>query len=341
MNKYEIISIPDNMDLTNPYRLNLLDKSSAITNVAYISGMTLNRGQWTWDSDERAYWICPGDRDASHVEGYIRLTDDKLLLLPGDKIEVEFDIKYIGTVDEQQIIGVRIDPLNDSLARLTSIDCLTVNYSNEWQNIKRNIIIDPGLTTTKTLRLYFGVMYSPLNTSGYSIKMRDIKITIIRNKSLLKERDFDYYGISGNNFAGSLLIDNATTNPTSGARDITLKCSIYGYKGSSDPTTGAVNGNGMLFVLPYRGGGVSGTTLIEQIAYINGGDNAAGVWKRSYFGSTSTWTAWKRVDAKPNSGNTSNRPTSVDIGFMYFDTSISKAIWWNGSGWVDSAGAAV
>ena len=41
------------------------------------------------------------------------------------------------------------------------------------------------------------------------------------------------------------------------------------------------------------------------------------------------------------SGATTNRPTSDDImsGFQYFDTTLGKPIWWNGTAWIDSTGA--
>ena len=38
---------------------------------------------------------------------------------------------------------------------------------------------------------------------------------------------------------------------------------------------------------------------------------------------------------------TQNRPTGVIKGYMFFDTTIGKPIWWNGTVWVDSNGSAV
>lgn len=40
-------------------------------------------------------------------------------------------------------------------------------------------------------------------------------------------------------------------------------------------------------------------------------------------------------------GNTSSRPTNIPVGFQYFDTTLNKPIWWNGSAWIDSTGATV
>lgn len=42
-----------------------------------------------------------------------------------------------------------------------------------------------------------------------------------------------------------------------------------------------------------------------------------------------------------DSGTTSNRPTNVLVGFQYFDTTINKPIFWDGSKWVDATGATV
>lgn len=39
-----------------------------------------------------------------------------------------------------------------------------------------------------------------------------------------------------------------------------------------------------------------------------------------------------------NFGDSANRPTGCLIGTNYFDTSIKKTIWWNGTGWVNSEG---
>ena len=41
-------------------------------------------------------------------------------------------------------------------------------------------------------------------------------------------------------------------------------------------------------------------------------------------------------------GTTEERPTiGILPGFMYFDTTLGKPIWWNGENWVDATGATV
>ena len=59
---------------------------------------------------------------------------------------------------------------------------------------------------------------------------------------------------------------------------------------------------------------------------------------------TKTWgsgsTGWVLMHVQW-SGSTPSRPASPSVGTMYFDTTLGKPVWWKGSGWVDSAGAAV
>lgn len=50
-------------------------------------------------------------------------------------------------------------------------------------------------------------------------------------------------------------------------------------------------------------------------------------------------TAFKKLQI-PN-GNGSARPVGGNVGEMYFDTSLGKPIWWNGTAWVDATGAEV
>ncbi|GEC93883.1 hypothetical protein BBR01nite_62140 [Brevibacillus brevis] len=40
-------------------------------------------------------------------------------------------------------------------------------------------------------------------------------------------------------------------------------------------------------------------------------------------------------------GSTDRRPKIAHVGFMYFDTTLGKPVWWNGTGWVDSTNTTV
>jgi polygalacturonase len=63
------------------------------------------------------------------------------------------------------------------------------------------------------------------------------------------------------------------------------------------------------------------------------------VWIRDAGGSS----GWKGIQGIW-AGNTASRPASLAVargGFMYFDTTLSKPIWWTGATWVDATGGSV
>jgi hypothetical protein len=46
----------------------------------------------------------------------------------------------------------------------------------------------------------------------------------------------------------------------------------------------------------------------------------------------------------PSSGTTADRPAPANrllVGQFYFDTTVGKPIWWNGTNWIDAAGTVV
>lgn len=55
------------------------------------------------------------------------------------------------------------------------------------------------------------------------------------------------------------------------------------------------------------------------------------------------WSEWEILQTSGNSkrGTTTNRPTIVNEGYEYYDTTLKKPIWWNGTAWVDATGAEV
>ena len=64
------------------------------------------------------------------------------------------------------------------------------------------------------------------------------------------------------------------------------------------------------------------------------------------FDTTQQLTSDQKTAARTNIGayaiySSSTRPTGVGVGYMMFDTTLGKPIWYDGIGWVDSTGAAV
>ena len=56
---------------------------------------------------------------------------------------------------------------------------------------------------------------------------------------------------------------------------------------------------------------------------------------------TDNITELEQLDMPINAGSTGVRPSKQIVGFRYFDTTLNKPIYWNGSGWVDATGAQV
>jgi hypothetical protein len=62
------------------------------------------------------------------------------------------------------------------------------------------------------------------------------------------------------------------------------------------------------------------------------------LWIKRSGGSSNT--GWKQLLAQ-ESGSSVGRPSLLDttyVGFVWFDTTLGKPIWWNGTGWVDATG---
>ena len=60
---------------------------------------------------------------------------------------------------------------------------------------------------------------------------------------------------------------------------------------------------------------------------------------RLYFNQLNNYT---QATATPDYGTTVNRPVNkLQIGQMYFDTTLGIPIWWNGAKWVNASGTVV
>ena len=52
-------------------------------------------------------------------------------------------------------------------------------------------------------------------------------------------------------------------------------------------------------------------------------------------------TAAEATKLDLSTGNTESRPTGKTAGYMYFDTTLNKPIWYTGTSWVDATGTAI
>jgi hypothetical protein len=75
--------------------------------------------------------------------------------------------------------------------------------------------------------------------------------------------------------------------------------------------------------------------IVYDQRYIDQLNNAL----RLYFNQIDNFTQNITV---PPSGTTANRPTGrLEIGQYYFDTTIGRPIWYNGTNWINAAGTVV
>jgi hypothetical protein len=75
--------------------------------------------------------------------------------------------------------------------------------------------------------------------------------------------------------------------------------------------------------------------IVYDQRYIDQLNNAL----RLYFNQIDNFTQNVTV---PPSGTTANRPTErLQIGEYYFDTTIGRPIWYNGTNWINAAGTVV
>ena len=61
----------------------------------------------------------------------------------------------------------------------------------------------------------------------------------------------------------------------------------------------------------------------------------------SYWSNDAYWYTTNRESYSNIKGDTDNRPTNINQGYCYYDTTLQKPIWWTGVRWVDATGAAV
>ncbi len=120
---------------------------------------------------------------------------------------------------------------------------------------------------------------------------------------------------------------------------IIFKNSSQGIRWTKDTDGGAIYMN------------INGDTSDNRMVFeTNDNGNEYFEWVHRYMGDTITnWMTLKSgiltVDGKQvnsNSGISSARPSNPKLGDApYFDTTINKPIWWNGTGWVDANGTNV
>lgn len=298
MEKIKLISFPKNFDFskTNDDVYKAIERID-VTNVAYTNQTELASGTYTYNTNERSYMISPTLQNATNeTKGYLRLHPRDAQVAAGDEIEFEFEVKCVSSSIPTGVnAGLTIDLLDGSGTFLGALRTSGLELSNEYQTVRIKHKV-PFIDSIVSMRFLIGVAGSPVQATPFTVYIRDVNMTLTRQSvpnipivpvSLLAA------GLGLVHFDDQAdKVDNGSTMPTSGARDVTLKSGFYKYIGSIGGVQqpGAIFGNGVLLVLPYRN--TVSQKYIIQVAVINGTDAGAGMHIRYYY--NSAWTAWSK-----------------------------------------------
>jgi len=168
----------------------------------------------------------------------------------------------------------------------------------------------------------------------------------------ISRRDDSFYAVISNNIFDDCGTDASSTDATTGTTDPDTSpfcCDIYlgsnlfenpvSVTGNVSNTAGDSTAFGRPMVLAFGNQTrnrlclIANSTSTQNVAYVNaitGNDYYVTVYQ--------AYVSGQLIGAA--NGTTANRPAvTLFTGQFYFDTTIGKPIWWNGTGWVDSAGS--
>ena len=295
-----MISFPKNFDFskTNDDVYKAIERID-VTNVAYTNQTELASGTYTYNTNERSYMISPTLQNVSNeTRGYLRLHPRDSQVSAGDEIEFEFEVKCVtSSIPTGVNAGLTVDLLDGSGTFLGVLRTSGLVLSDEYQTVRIKHKV-PFIDNIVSMRYLIGVAGSPAQTTPFTVYIRDVNMTLTRQSVPnipIVSAPLLAVGLGLVHFDDqSDKVDNSLTMPTSGARDVTLKSGFYKYIGSIGGVhqPDALNGNGILLVLPYRN--TVSQKYIIQVALINGLDAGAGMHIRYYYGSA--WTAWSKFE---------------------------------------------
>lgn len=134
---------------------------------------------------------------------------------------------------------------------------------------------------------------------------------------------------------------NSINNKVINVKNITKTADIFYVQGDGSLYTSKSVHTSALNLHSKNLGVFTGTGNPEAVQTASGGslylDRTNGYVYTKKFSGNRNWRMVQEVFASP----TAYRPTNVPIGFQYYDTTLRKPVWWDGSTWKDSAGDSV
>lgn len=220
--------------------------------------------------------------------------------------------------DMNKILNVLSTKINDLQTQINALDKLT-----------QNGLIFAGTTEYQTIDFY--------NNGVYDKRIASIQATF-------NSLDINLSDGSRNNFKNCFHVDqdNAkiplgvigsyvnTLPAISDCNDLQISNGFY--RTYTETANKPTFGNYVLLNLKFSED--PSEYGVNQYAFPNSNNNS--IFKRRFEGSN--WSDWTSITPVNNSAN---RDEAKYLGQVYFDTTLNKPIWYNGTNWVDATGATV
>lgn len=220
--------------------------------------------------------------------------------------------------DMNKILNVLSTKINDLQTQLNALDKLT-----------QNGLIFAGTTEYQTLDFY--------NNGVYDKRIASIQATF-------NSLNINLSDSSRNNFKNCFHVDQDnvkipigiigsyvnTLLAVSDCNDTTLRNGFF--RTYTETANKPTFGNYVLLNLKFSED--PNEYGINQYCFPNSSNNS--IFKRRYEGGN--WSAWTSITPINNSAN---RDEAKYLGQVYFDTTLNKPIWYNGTNWVDANGTKI
>lgn len=220
--------------------------------------------------------------------------------------------------DMNKILNVLSTKINDLQTQLNALDKLT-----------QNGLIFAGTTEYQTLDFY--------NNGVYDKRIASIQATV-------NSLNINLSDSNRNNFKNCFHVDQDnvkipigiigsyvnTLLAVSDCNDTTLRNGFF--RTYTETANKPTFGNYVLLNLKFSED--PNEYGINQYCFPNSNNNS--IFKRRYEGGN--WSAWTSITPINNSAN---RDEAKYLGQVYFDTTLNKPIWYNGTNWVDANGTTI
>ena len=217
-------------------------------------------------------------------------------------------------------------------------------FNSSTDNLYEVVSTSTGWTFTK-VSFYDNSSYNP--TLGGKVAMLSQKYGYRLFYRSIGDAKEMFYTMSENYYTSFALAEQAALNGRSDVIPLVLQnhCLLVGYSiiqyNATNGITKTIRQNGISsgYLIPNHDDILNIHLANNNITYGHIDDQEQNIYGVKNFinGIKINGSTIQSI----SSGITSNRPITTIIGYQYFDTTIGKPIYWNGTGWIDATGTSV